>query len=60
MEIMGFDPREARQGDIAIIMALLGFFIRATIWLKISHHDWDWVFTSISNSKFFYVYGWSY
>jgi hypothetical protein len=34
MEIVGFDPREARQGDIAIRVALSGFFIRATIWLK--------------------------
>jgi len=27
IEIMGFDPREARQGDISIKIALLEFFI---------------------------------
>jgi len=27
IEIMGFDPREARQGDIAIGVALSEFFI---------------------------------
>jgi hypothetical protein len=35
IKIMGFDPREARQGDIAIGVALLRFFIQTTIWLKI-------------------------
>jgi hypothetical protein len=34
---VGFDPREGRQGDIAIGVTLSRFFIRTTIWLKISH-----------------------
>jgi hypothetical protein len=34
IEIIGFDPREARQGDLVIDVALLGFFIIATIRLK--------------------------
>lgn len=38
-KIIGFDPREARQGDLAISVTLLGFFIRATIWLKVSHDN---------------------
>jgi hypothetical protein len=38
-KIIGIDPREARQGDLAISVALSGFFIRATIWLKVSHDD---------------------
>jgi hypothetical protein len=38
IEIVWFGPREARQGDIAIKMALLKKFIQ-TIWLKISHDD---------------------
>jgi hypothetical protein len=33
-KIIGFDPREARQGDLVIDVALLGFFIITTIWLK--------------------------
>jgi hypothetical protein len=60
IKIMGFDPREARQGDIVIKMALLGFFIQATIWLKISHDDWNWVFISTNSFRFFYVFGWPY
>ncbi len=34
IEITRFDPREARQGNLAIDVALLGFFIITTIWLK--------------------------
>jgi hypothetical protein len=36
VEIIGFDLKEARQGDLAITVALLGFFMRATI---CSHDD---------------------
>jgi hypothetical protein len=32
--MIGFDPKEARQGNLAIDVALLGFFIIITIWLK--------------------------
>jgi hypothetical protein len=39
IEISWFGPREAREGDIAIKVALLRFFIQTTIWLKISHDD---------------------
>jgi hypothetical protein len=60
IEIMGFDPREARQGNITIEMALSSFFIRVVIWLKISHDDWNWVLINVSSSKFFYVFRWPY
>jgi hypothetical protein len=33
VEIIGFDPREARQGDLAIGVALFRFYIRTSIWL---------------------------
>jgi hypothetical protein len=39
IEIIGFDSREARQGDFAIGVALFGFYIRASIWLQVSHVD---------------------
>ncbi len=38
-EIIRFDPKEARQGDLAIGVALLRFFTRATLWLKTSQDD---------------------
>jgi hypothetical protein len=38
-EIVGFDPREARQGDLVIRVALLAFFIKTVVWLKISQDD---------------------
>jgi hypothetical protein len=60
IEVVGFDHGEAKQGDIAIEMALSRFFIQAMIWLKISHHDWDWVLISTSSSKFFYLFRWLY
>jgi hypothetical protein len=39
IEIVGFDPREVRQGDLAIGVVLSGFFIKAIIWLKTSQDD---------------------
>jgi hypothetical protein len=57
---MGFDLREARQGDIVIGVALSRFFIQATIWLKISHDDWSWVLISTNSFRFFYIFGWPY
>jgi hypothetical protein len=39
VEIIRFDPKEARQGDLAIGVALFGFYIRASIWLQVSHDD---------------------
>jgi hypothetical protein len=38
-KIIGFDPREVKQGDLAIGVTLSGFFIRVAIWLKVSHDD---------------------
>jgi hypothetical protein len=35
-EIVGFDPKEARQGDLVIGVVLSRFFIRVTLWLKTS------------------------
>ncbi len=41
VEIVGFDLREVRQRDIAICVALSGFFIQVTIWLKVSLDEWS-------------------
>jgi len=45
VEIIGFDPREARQGDLAIGVALFGFYIRTSIWL------WYHVVTRVGSSS---------
>jgi hypothetical protein len=37
--IIGFDPKEARQGDLVIGVALLGLFIKIVVWLKILQDD---------------------
>ncbi len=60
IEIIGFDPKEARQGNLAIDVALLGFFIRTTIWLK------AFIMIGVGSSliqvtpSFFYVSKWPY
>jgi hypothetical protein len=59
-KIVGFDPKEARQGKLVIGIGLSGFFIRVTLWLKTSQDDWGWVLINSYNSKFFYVSGWPY
>jgi hypothetical protein len=33
VEIIRFDPKEARQGDLVIGVALYGFYIKTIIWL---------------------------
>ncbi len=44
VQIVGFDPKEARPGDLAIGIALSRFFIRAAVWLMTSIDDWSWAF----------------
>jgi hypothetical protein len=39
IKIVGFDLREARQGDLVIGVVLLGFFIKTIVWLKTSQDD---------------------
>jgi hypothetical protein len=41
IKIIGFDPKEVRQGNLAIIVTLLRFFIKIAVWLKVSHDDWS-------------------
>jgi amino acid permease len=59
-EMIGFDPKEARQGNLAIDVALLGFFIRITIWLK------AFIITGVGSSlilitpSFLFVFRWPY
>jgi hypothetical protein len=55
LKILGFDPFEVEVGDIAITIIHVGFFSKATIWLKtkVGSDGWQWVFIQ-SNELFFY------
>jgi hypothetical protein len=43
VQIVGFDFREAKLGDIVVGVALFRFSIMATIWLLTSIENWSWV-----------------
>jgi hypothetical protein len=36
IQIVGFDPRDMKLGNIAIGVALSGYYIRATMWIMMS------------------------
>jgi hypothetical protein len=57
---MGFDPREARPGDLGICITLFAFFIWAEVWFMTFVDDWNWAFIDSQNSRFFYTLGWPY
>jgi hypothetical protein len=39
LQIVGFDPREAKPRNLAICIALFGFFMQAIMWLMTSTND---------------------
>jgi hypothetical protein len=36
IQIVGFDPRDTKPGDITVGVALLGYSIRTTMWIMMS------------------------
>jgi hypothetical protein len=39
IEIIRFDPRKTKPKDVVVDVALLGFYVRTTMWLKTSCDD---------------------
>jgi hypothetical protein len=62
LKIIGFDPFEAKVGDIAITIIHVGFFFKATIWLKTRawSRGWQWVFIQCSESRFYFTNPWPF
>jgi hypothetical protein len=60
IQIVGFNPRDAKPGDIVVGITLSRFYIRATIWLVTSIENWNWVLLNSQNVSFFYTSQWPY
>jgi hypothetical protein len=55
VQTMGFDPRDAKPGDIDVGKTLSGFYIRTRIWLLTLVENWNWVLLDSQNARFFYT-----